>query len=53
MINAVTMYTKKTVGSLLADAKSEDIYADFAENVKKKFDTYNYEPIGKTKKGFT
>lgn len=47
------MYTKKTIGGLRVHAKSEKIYADFAENVKKRFDTSIYELIGKRKRRFT
>ena len=47
------MYTKKTIGGLRVHAKSEEIYADFAENVKKRFDTSIDELIGKRKRRFT
>ena len=51
--NTKLCYT--ATGSFIVRVKSEDIYADLAGGVKKRFDTSNYEAkrpllIGKTKK---
>ena len=42
-------------GSFIIHIKTEDVYEDIADNVKKRFDTSNYEvnrplPVGKNKK---
>ena len=50
MIIGVIMYAEKNMNSLIIYAKSEDIDAGFAKDVKKRIHTSNYELTGKNRK---